>query len=108
MAALQEPVVSTTRTINLKNWSSHHNKRDDYNETLMKKDDLKTGIYRHYKGGEYEVIGVATHSETAEKLVVYRTLYGNLDLWVRPFSMFVESVTIKEEEIPRFKFIGES
>jgi hypothetical protein len=74
----------------------------------MKKDNFKTGIYRHYKGNEYEVIGVATHSETTEKLVVYRTLYGNFDLWVRPFSTFVETVRIKEEEIPRFKFIGES
>ena len=74
----------------------------------MKKDSLKTGIYRHYKGNEYEVIGVATHSESAEKLVVYRPLYGNFDLWVRPFSMFVENVKIEEEEVPRFKFIGDS
>ena len=66
---------------------------------------LQTGRYRHYKGQDYEVIGVARHSETEELMVVYRTLYGNYDLWVRPLSMFTESVDIDGETIPRFRFI---
>ena len=65
---------------------------------------IRPGIYTHYKGNEYHVIDVATHSETEEKLVVYRTLYGNYDLWVRPFDMFTESITINNEEIPRFRW----
>ena len=51
---------------------------------------IAIGHYRHYKGKEYEVIGVARHSETEEEFVVYRTLYGNFDLWVRPTAMFLE------------------
>lgn len=66
---------------------------------------LQPGRYRHYKGKDYEVIGVATHSETGEPLVVYRTLYGNYDLWVRPLAMFTETVTIEGEPTPRFRFI---
>lgn len=53
---------------------------------------LKAGIYTHYKGQEYEVIEVATHSETEEKMVVYRALYGEFGLWVRPLSMFDETM----------------
>ncbi|HAG97133.1 MAG: hypothetical protein CMK83_24160 [Pseudomonadales bacterium] len=67
---------------------------------------LQPGRYRHYKGKDYEVIGVARHSETEEPLVVYRTLYGEYDLWVRPYRMFTEEVTVKGEAIPRFRFIG--
>lgn len=63
---------------------------------------LPTGKYRHYKGNEYEVIGVATHSETQEPMVVYRPLYGEMGLWVRPLAMFLENVTIDGEEVPRF------
>lgn len=66
---------------------------------------LQPGRYRHYKGNDYEVIGVARHSETEEPMVVYRTLYGNYDLWVRPLSMFTETVEINGEAIPRFRFI---
>ena len=66
------------------------------------------GRYRHYKGGEYEVVGVATHSETEESLVVYRPLYGERGLWVRPLSMFIETVEHDGEVIPRFAFIGAS
>ena len=65
------------------------------------------GRYRHYKGSDYEVIGVAQHSESGEQLVVYRTLYGNYDLWVRPVSMFVEQVQVDDAAIPRFTFISE-
>ncbi len=66
--------------------------------------EIKPGIYTHYKGNEYEVIDVATHSETEEQLVVYRTLYGNYDLWVRPFHMFTESITVNNQEVPRFRW----
>ena len=68
---------------------------------------LKPGIYRHYKGPEYEVIEVATHSETLEKLVVYRTLYGDYDLWVRPLAMFTEQVEVNGEILPRFSDVGD-
>ncbi len=67
---------------------------------------LRTGRYRHYKNKEYEVLGVARHSETEEELVVYRTLYGNFDLWVRPLAMFTETVIVDGVEVPRFRYIG--
>lgn len=60
------------------------------------------GRYRHYKGNEYEVIGVARHSETDERVVVYRPLYNDSGLWVRPLAMFVEDVTVNGERVPRF------
>lgn len=66
---------------------------------------LQPGRYRHYKGKDYEVIDVATHSETEEKMVVYRTLYGDYDLWVRPLAMFTEQVSIEGQLVPRFRFI---
>jgi len=66
---------------------------------------LAPGRYRHYKGGEYEVFFVATHSETEEAMVVYRTLYGDFSYWVRPLSMFAETVTVEGVEQPRFRFI---
>ena len=66
---------------------------------------LQLGKYEHYKGKQYEVVGVAKHSETLEELVVYRTLYGEHDLWVRPLKMFLETVEIAGKKIPRFKFI---
>ena len=65
---------------------------------------MKTGIYRHYKGGRYEVIGVARHSETEEHLVVYRPLYGERGLWVRPLGMFNETVEIDGDTFPRFRY----
>lgn len=61
-----------------------------------------TGRYRHYKGGEYEVLGVARHSETLEPLVVYRPLYNATGLWVRPHAMFFETIEHKGERRPRF------
>jgi hypothetical protein len=67
---------------------------------------LKPGRYRHYKGGEYEVQGIATHSETGAQLVVYKPLYGRGGLWVRPLSMFFEMVDCDGEERPRFSYIG--
>lgn len=66
---------------------------------------LQTGIYEHYKGKQYEVVGVAKHRETLEELVVYRALYGEHDLWVRPLNMFLETVEFEGKKIPRFRFI---
>jgi hypothetical protein len=66
---------------------------------------IKLGKYKHYKGKEYEVLGVAKHSETLEETVVYKALYGNHDLWVRPLKMFMEDVEIDGKKIPRFEFI---
>ena len=63
---------------------------------------LKPGKYRHYKGGEYEVVGCAKHSETLEEMVVYRALYGEGGLWVRPKAMFLETVTLGTNRVPRF------
>ncbi len=68
---------------------------------------LKPGRYRHYKGKDYQVIGVARHSETEEELVVYRTLYGERSLWVRPLAMFTEQVSVAGRMHPRFTFVGE-
>lgn len=67
-------------------------------------DVLPPGTYRHYKGREYLVIGVARHSETGESLVVYQALYGEKGLWVRPLSMFRESVETAGGRVPRFTF----
>lgn len=63
---------------------------------------IRPGRYRHYKGKDYEVIGVARHSETEEQLVVYRCLYGDHSLWVRPLAMFAETVVVEGREVPRF------
>ncbi|MEK6801796.1 MAG: DUF1653 domain-containing protein [Nitrospirota bacterium] len=64
---------------------------------------MKPGRYRHYKGNDYEVLGVARHSETEEEYVVYRQLYGAGGLWIRPLGMFLESVTIGQTVVPRFR-----
>jgi len=66
---------------------------------------LKLGKYKHYKGNYYDVVGVAKHSETLEELVVYRALYGECGLWVRPLGMFLETLEIDGKKVPRFKFI---
>lgn len=62
-----------------------------------------TGKYHHYKGNEYEVIGIGKHTETEERLVVYRALYAPYELWIRPFAMFFETVTIDGKDIQRFE-----
>ncbi|WP_417388829.1 DUF1653 domain-containing protein [Gimesia sp.] len=67
---------------------------------------MQTGHYRHYKGNNYTVIGVARHSETDEELVVYRPEYGERGLWVRPKAMFLESVEVDGEPVPRFDYLG--
>ncbi len=71
--------------------------------------NIKLGKYKHYKGNIYEVIGIATHSETLEKLVVYKALYQNEgeNLWVRPLKMFTEEVEIEGVKMPRFEFVND-
>ncbi|WP_417657524.1 DUF1653 domain-containing protein [Pseudidiomarina aestuarii] len=69
------------------------------------KPSIKLGKYEHYKGNHYEVIDVVRHSETEEWLVLYRLLYGDRGLWVRPFDMFVEQVTVDGKSIPRFRYL---
>ena len=65
------------------------------------------GRYRHYKGNEYVVIGIAKHSETLEELVIYKAQYGNGDLWARPAAMFAETVCVNGQEFPRFVLMDE-
>lgn len=74
----------------------------------MSSNEPRPGRYRHYKGGEYEVVGVARHSETDEWLVVYRPLYNDTGLWVRPLAMFLETVPVNGEPVPRFAYVGPS
>ncbi len=69
--------------------------------------EIKLGKYKHFKGNEYEVIGVAKNSETLEEMVVYRALYGEKELWVRPYSMWNETVERDGKTFKRFEFIGE-
>ena len=66
---------------------------------------IQTGLYRHYKGKNYEVVGTAKHSETSEDLVLYFPLYDDENeriYWVRPLSMFMESVVVENKTMPRF------
>ena len=69
--------------------------------------EIKIGKYRQFKGNEYEVIALATHSETGERMVVYRALYGNGGVWVRPADMWNESVERDGKTYKRFTYIGE-
>lgn len=66
---------------------------------------IRPGRYRHYKGKEYMVLGVARHSESLETLVVYRQEYGDRGLWVRPAAMFIETVEVAGRTLPRFEFL---
>ena len=68
---------------------------------------LKLGIYKHFKGMEYEVIGTAMHSETLEEFVVYKALYGERKLWIRPLKMFTGTVSVKDYNGPRFEWVRE-
>ena len=74
---------------------------------MEKLPDLRPGRYRHYKGGEYQLLYVARHSETLEPMTVYRALYGDGDVWVRPAAMWDEPVEQKGESVPRFSPIDE-
>lgn len=68
---------------------------------------VKPGRYRHYKGKEYIVIGVARQSETEEEVVVYREDYGDKGLWVRPLAMLMETVEVDGQRVPRFEFVAD-
>jgi hypothetical protein len=68
---------------------------------------VKPGRYRHYKGNDYQVIGIARHSETEEELVVYRCLYGDHSLWVRPLAMFMEEIVVDGRHVSRFARCGD-
>ena len=72
--------------------------------------EIKNGLYEHFKGRKYEVIGTARHSETLEPMVVYKALYkGEFQegsLWVRPAGMFLENVSKDGKQVPRFKYLG--
>lgn len=70
--------------------------------------NILQGIYKHFKGNRYQVIGVAKHSEGEPEMVVYRPLYGDRGLWVRPLSMFLEMVEINDQLVPRFELIDQS
>ena len=78
------------------------------NDNLPALPTLAPGRYRHYKGRDYDVIGVARHSETLEPVVVYRPLYGEGALWVRPYAMFVETVDVDGVEVLRFAPVSAS
>jgi hypothetical protein len=65
---------------------------------------IKLGLYRHYKGATYQVLDLVRHSETEEELVLYRALYGERGLWVRPLAMFTQTVTVEGQQVPRFAF----
>lgn len=67
---------------------------------------IKLGKYRHYKGKDYQVLGVAKHSETGEELVVYKKLYDDYSMYVRPLSNFIEEVEINGKKVPRFEYLG--
>ena len=69
--------------------------------------NIQLGRYRHYKGKEYQVLGVARHSETGEDFVVYKKLYDDFSMWIRPYDMFIEEVEVNGNKIKRFEFLGE-
>ena len=69
---------------------------------------IPLGVYRHYKGNQYEVIGFAKHSETLEDMVIYKALYGEGGTWARPLSMWDNSIAIDGKTVKRFEYIGES
>ena len=68
---------------------------------------IKIGKYRHYNGKDYQVLGVAKHSETGEELVVYKKLYDDYALWVRPVEIFTEMVEMDGKKVPRFEYLGQ-
>lgn len=70
--------------------------------------EIRPGKYRHFKGKEYEVVGIASHSETLEPMVVYRALYGERGLWVRPAAMWTQWVDRENYHGPRFQFVEET
>ena len=65
------------------------------------------GVYRHYKGNKYEIVGFAKHSETLEDMVIYKTLYGEKSTWVRPLSMWAEEIEVDGKIVKRFEYEGQ-
>lgn len=86
--------------------SSNSTLNSDSAEVLPTLIVTKPGFYRHYKGGEYEVVGTVRHSEDLQPMTLYRALYGEHGLWVRPAAMFNETVVINGVLQPRFSFLG--
>ena len=74
-------------------------------EDEKKEASVQKGLYRHFKGREYLLIEIVTHSETLEKMVVYQALYGDFSYWVRPYDLFFERVLLEGQYVPRFEFI---
>ena len=74
---------------------------------MLRMNEIRPGLYRHFKGNEYRVLYTATHSETLEPMVVYQALYGQRGIWVRPAAMWNETVTREGKTLPRFTYIGE-
>lgn len=73
---------------------------------MMEGSKIKLGEYEHFKGNKYEVLGIAKNSETMEEFVVYKVLYGDYNLWIRPLKMFLEEVEVEGKIVPRFKYLG--
>ena len=69
--------------------------------------ELEKGLYRHYKGNMYEVFMTAQHSETEEWMVVYKALYGDEGMWIRPYEMFIEKIEVGGNMISRFEYVGD-
>jgi len=75
---------------------------------MKKEKNIKTGIYKHYKGNLYEVLDVGRHSETEEWFVIYKTLYGDGGTWLRPYEMFMETIEVEGEALKRFEYMEKS
>lgn len=71
------------------------------------KSAIPTGIYRHFKGNEYQVLGTGRHSETGEVMVIYKALYGKFETWVRPLAMFCEEIEREGKLVHRFRFVAD-
>jgi len=67
---------------------------------------IMLGVYRHFKGNQYEVVGFAKHSESLEIMIIYKAMYGNRDTWVRPLSMWEELVEVDGNNVKRFEYVG--
>ncbi len=75
---------------------------------MKQKKRIKRGIYRHYKGNLYQVLSTGRHSETEEWMVIYKTLYGDASIWIRPFDMFTGEVEVDGKMLKRFTYMGKS
>lgn len=101
-AKKKQPVLKENKEQEKTDKKTKKNKQSDQKEAMILP---KPGVYRHYKGNEYVLLYIAKHSETSEAMVVYRQLYGDAQVWVRPLSMFIETVKIDGNELPRFTYL---